>query len=106
MGGKLSCFREAVNDIGIGDLTILKPMGYYDVSYWDWAVYASDEMKELKEGSLASGLPASSPHGLRLQHPIALRLMISRPPFTESGATDYVTFSHSGLTLGTRGTSL
>jgi hypothetical protein len=35
----LQAFKDAISKIGIDDLTILKPMGYWDISFYNWAVY-------------------------------------------------------------------
>jgi len=42
-------FQERVAALGLGQADILKPMGYFGVSYWDWCLWADDEMLGLEE---------------------------------------------------------
>ena len=42
-------FQERVAALGLGQVDILKPIGYFDVSYWDWCLWADEEMLELEQ---------------------------------------------------------
>lgn len=42
-------FKTRVANIGLSDFELLKPMGYYDVTYWDWAIYVDDETLNLEK---------------------------------------------------------
>ena len=33
-------FRQKIAAAGLGDVNILKPIGYWDVTFWDWCLYA------------------------------------------------------------------
>jgi hypothetical protein len=36
-------FREWLKDVGADSLELLKPLGVWDVTYWDWCVHGEDE---------------------------------------------------------------
>lgn len=42
-------FRDRVASIGLGAAGILKPIAYWDISFWDWCVWADDEMVDLEK---------------------------------------------------------
>ncbi len=42
-------FQETLARVGLGSAEILKPMGIWGVTYWDWCVYADEEMEELAQ---------------------------------------------------------
>ncbi|MEW5983452.1 MAG: hypothetical protein AB1806_13950 [Acidobacteriota bacterium] len=44
-----SAFQEKVVRVGLASAEILKPMGIWGVTYWDWCVYADDGMEGLAE---------------------------------------------------------
>lgn len=33
-------FRQKVRAVGLGELELLKPMGYWGITFWDWCVWA------------------------------------------------------------------
>jgi hypothetical protein len=41
-------FKEKIAAVGLGYVDILKPIGYYDITFWDWCLYAGAEMEELE----------------------------------------------------------
>jgi hypothetical protein len=41
-------FRERLNGLKLGHLEVLKPMMYFDVTYWDWAYWVEPEMDQLE----------------------------------------------------------
>jgi len=42
-------FRNRITAVGLGKAEILKPLGYYDITYSDWSVTASVPMLELEQ---------------------------------------------------------
>jgi hypothetical protein len=51
-GGKaienFAAFRERLSKLGLGQLEILKPMGYYDVTFFDESLFCGPEMVALE----------------------------------------------------------
>ena len=51
-GGKLlsnfADFQDRMKKLGLGSIGLLKPIGKFDVSFYDWCLAASDEMIELE----------------------------------------------------------
>ena len=45
-----AAFQEKLARIGLTSAEILKPMGVWGLTYWDWCVYADDEMGDLAIG--------------------------------------------------------
>lgn len=41
-------FRERLSALGLGHLELLMPMFYFDVTYWDWAMWPGDDMEALE----------------------------------------------------------
>jgi hypothetical protein len=41
-------FRERLASLGLGHLDILKPMAYFDVTFWDWCLLTGPEMEVLE----------------------------------------------------------
>jgi len=41
-------FKQKIQHVGLGDINILKPLGRYEVTFYDWCVY-SDETSEWLE---------------------------------------------------------
>jgi len=41
-------FRRWLAELGLGRAEILKPVGYWGVTYWGWAYYPSEEMTALE----------------------------------------------------------
>lgn len=41
-------FKEFLAEIGCEKCELLNPMGYYDISYWDHAVFVSEKMRSLE----------------------------------------------------------
>lgn len=42
-------FKRKIAAVGLGHVDILKPMGRWDVTFWDWCVLGSQEMVELEK---------------------------------------------------------
>lgn len=41
-------FQDRLSALGLGHLELLMPMFYLDVAYWDWAMWAEDDMEVLE----------------------------------------------------------
>jgi hypothetical protein len=41
-------FKIRIATIGLAHLEILQPIGYWDITFWDWCIYADDQMIELE----------------------------------------------------------
>lgn len=41
-------FRARLRDLGLGHLEILKPIMYWDMTFWDWCLWADDGMQALE----------------------------------------------------------
>lgn len=41
-------FTDRLSRIGLADLRLLHPMGYWNVTFWNRALWVNDEMKELE----------------------------------------------------------
>lgn len=41
-------FQQKLAAAGLGDVEILKPIGYFDITYWDWCVFPSETMLDLE----------------------------------------------------------
>ncbi len=41
-----SAFHERVRRLSQREFEILRPLGYYDITYWDWCMYADDGTPE------------------------------------------------------------
>jgi len=41
-------FKQRVEVLGLGQARLLKPIGYYDVTYWDYCLSPDDRMTELE----------------------------------------------------------
>jgi hypothetical protein len=53
-------FTELLDRVGLAKVEILKPMGYWGVSFWNQALWTSNEMRELEQAIhavLAPSLP-------------------------------------------------
>lgn len=42
-------FRERLSRLGLGQLEILKPMAYWDIAYWGWALWSSPKAEALEK---------------------------------------------------------
>ena len=42
-------FKERVGDLGLGHLRLLEPMFYFDITFWDYCIWSSDEMEQLEQ---------------------------------------------------------
>ena len=48
-GGHLESFvefQQRLTSLGLGQLELLPPMFYWDVTYWDWCIWSDSEMEE------------------------------------------------------------
>lgn len=45
----IQSFLDRLNALNVGKLLILKPPGIWDVTFWDWFIYGSDENTKLQE---------------------------------------------------------
>ncbi|MGH8246730.1 MAG: hypothetical protein ACREUU_09890 [Gammaproteobacteria bacterium] len=43
-------FKERVAKLGLGDLDLLEPMLYWDVTFWDFCLWCDEPMEELERG--------------------------------------------------------
>ena len=41
-------FKERIATLGLGDLALLEPMFYWDVTFWDHCIWPSDEMEKIE----------------------------------------------------------
>lgn len=55
-------FFERLKYLGFGDLPVLKPIGKYDVTYFDWCIYASPEHIAMEDRIHAELFPNISPN--------------------------------------------
>ena len=44
-----SVFKERINRIGLSDVEILKPICYWDVSFWEYCIWSDKVMLQLEE---------------------------------------------------------
>ena len=42
-------FREYLSRIGLGEVEILKPLAYWEIAFWDWALWGSPEAEALEK---------------------------------------------------------
>ena len=42
-------FHRRLRSLSAREIEILKPLAYYDITYWDWCVYAGDDLLILEE---------------------------------------------------------
>lgn len=53
MGGHLENFnefKERIARLGLADLELLEPMGYWDITFWDFSIWCDDSMELLERG--------------------------------------------------------
>lgn len=41
-------FKTRIAAIGLAHLDILQPINYWDITFWDWGIYADDQMVQLE----------------------------------------------------------
>ena len=41
-------FKERIASVGLINVEILKPIGYWDITFWDYCVWAGDRLSELE----------------------------------------------------------
>jgi hypothetical protein len=41
-------FRQKLVNVGLGGVEILKPIGYWDVTYYEWCLWTNDKLVELE----------------------------------------------------------
>ena len=41
-------FKERIASVGLIDVEILKPIGYWDITFWDYCVWGGDQLTELE----------------------------------------------------------
>jgi len=41
-------FKEKIAAVGLGHVEILKPIDYYNITFYDWCLYSGEEMSELE----------------------------------------------------------
>jgi hypothetical protein len=54
-------FRQRLTALGLGNLEILLPIFYYDVSFWDWGLEADDEAMLALERDIHEVLSPAAP---------------------------------------------
>lgn len=42
-------FKQKLSQVGLGDAEILAPIGYWDITYFDFCLWADDELVELEQ---------------------------------------------------------
>lgn len=42
-------FQHRLNGLGLGEVAIIRPMLYFDISFWDWAVWSDSEAEFLEQ---------------------------------------------------------
>jgi hypothetical protein len=40
-------FQDKLSRVGLAQNEILRPMGYWGITFWDWALWSDDEMEDL-----------------------------------------------------------
>jgi len=41
-------FKEKIATVGLAHVEILKPIGHFDITFWDWCLFADDQMVDLE----------------------------------------------------------
>jgi hypothetical protein len=44
----LQYFRSRLNSLGLGQVELLRPMAYYDISFPDWCVFPTEELEDIE----------------------------------------------------------
>lgn len=42
-------FQQKIAAVGLGQTDVLKPIGYFGISYWDWCLWANEKMLGLEQ---------------------------------------------------------
>lgn len=43
-----STFKDIIHSVGLDNVELLKPVGYYGITFMDWCIYSGDKLKELE----------------------------------------------------------
>lgn len=89
-----SQFRERLSALNLGHLELLKPIFYLDVTFFDWALWATDDMEVIEKKSTKFSFLKLNSFGL-----IIVLLEVSHPmrrPWRTDGETPSVMFKHCG----------
>jgi hypothetical protein len=41
-------FKKRIAAVGLSQMEMLKPIGHWDITFWDWCIYADDQMVQLE----------------------------------------------------------
>ncbi len=48
--GNFNEFKERIAGLGLGDLELLEPMSYWDITFWDFSLWCDESMETLERG--------------------------------------------------------
>ncbi|OJU71378.1 MAG: hypothetical protein BGO05_09850 [Rhizobiales bacterium 63-7] len=54
-------FRKRMETLGFGGIELLKPIAVWNLSYWDFAIYPSDEAADLQTEIFSALFPSTNP---------------------------------------------
>ena len=58
-------FQNRVSELGLGKLAILKPIAIWDVTFWDWCIFSTEEDAKLLNDLRLAIFPKSEPNWVK-----------------------------------------